>query len=529
MTNPFNRDDLGGSRFAGDEFDRDGFDIDEFDSDEERRVDVILRAAASDTRSVIDRQPIPPFQTRTNVGRQVLAAAAALLLVVGAVGLVLTQQRANNEPGAVATTDSNTDDGGPDPTSPDPTEPDPTGPDPTSPAPDPTIEEATARHGGLTGTQPANPLANLNTTLAPATETAVAEPEAYTTFVDPAFGTEVIRVTNALSGEYITPQIPQAFNADETLALLYQTTDNEGSGHWLFDGNTFQLLRRLDVAPSDIEHLYWSGVDPDLLYLIEDKSLIELNVATDTRTALATFDECDTLTSGAVPVPPSTDGNTFGLLCESASGNTAVAVTREGGTVSTSTIPTTSTDAPWPSPSGQFFVNIDDSGEATVLNRSLEPTGVTFTAELATFAFVVDDSGRELAVSTRFDSDTNGTAVVNDLVTGETTAAVGEETGYPYPPQGHRLHSGSGSPFVAVGINGDPAVFEGVLDGEVVLIDLSDPANATTLRLAHHRTDRGASPWAAPTVSVSPSGTKVLFASSWGTDHVNTYLVAIER
>ena len=57
----------------------------------------------------------------------------------------------------------------------------------------------------------------------------------------------------------------QAWNADETLLILYQRS----RGHVLLDGFTYECIRYLDdIYPADIEEIFWDFVDPDVLHYL---------------------------------------------------------------------------------------------------------------------------------------------------------------------------------------------------------------------------------------------------------------------
>ncbi len=88
----------------------------------------------------------------------------------------------------------------------------------------------------------------------------LAKPAVYQTVTDPSFGTTIRRISNAAAGEIIRPHYStiQAWNADESLMILYRTGGPNGSAHLLLDGRTYQFIRTLDdIAPKDIEQIFW--------------------------------------------------------------------------------------------------------------------------------------------------------------------------------------------------------------------------------------------------------------------------------
>ena len=130
-----------------------------------------------------------------------------------------------------------------------------------------------------------------------------------------------------------------------------------------------------------------------------------------------------------------------------------------------------------------------------------------------------------------FDSALNGTLVQHNMVTGAVRVLVGPSTGYPYPPSGTHI---SGMSFkrtglVAVSVKGN-FNGQGVLDSELLLAD-TDPAtnpSGEVCRIGHHRTASD-DYWAEPHPVLSPSGTRLLFGSSWGNTGVivDSYVVEL--
>ena len=86
---------------------------------------------------------------------------------------------------------------------------------------------------------------------------------------DPTFGAKVTRITDGVFGEVNKPAYStmQAWNADESLMILYRTGVEDG-GHFLHDGHSYERIRYLDIFPSDIEDVFWSYKDPNSFYYI---------------------------------------------------------------------------------------------------------------------------------------------------------------------------------------------------------------------------------------------------------------------
>lgn len=141
-------------------------------------------------------------------------------------------------------------------------------------------------------------------------------------------------------------------------------------------------------------------------------------------------------------------------------------------------------------------------------------------------ASVVQLGDTEVAVGPAYSSDLVGSAVAVSLADPSTApdVVVGPDTGYPYPPPGtNRGGTGQpGTPSLALAITGSTVDgADTVLDGEVVVVDLE---TSTVARLAHHRASSD-SAFSRPLISMSPSGRHIVFASDWGGDATNLYLL----
>ena len=96
----------------------------------------------------------------------------------------------------------------------------------------------------------------------------VAKPPFMKYYREPAFGTKVMRITQARQDQVIKPvySTVQAWNADESLLMLYRTGLN--SAHMLYDGQTYEHVRDLDIQPADLEEVQWSYTDPDTFFYV---------------------------------------------------------------------------------------------------------------------------------------------------------------------------------------------------------------------------------------------------------------------
>ncbi|MGH9318589.1 MAG: hypothetical protein ACRD3V_01680, partial [Vicinamibacteria bacterium] len=110
-------------------------------------------------------------------------------------------------------------------------------------------------------------------------KTFLAKPARGATVADPEFGTTIRRISAVtVSGPdpAIRPMYSttSAWNADESLMILYHV----GAGHRLYDGRTYQFIRYLDIRPADLEQVYWSTTNPNVLHYVDRKTLIRYDV-----------------------------------------------------------------------------------------------------------------------------------------------------------------------------------------------------------------------------------------------------------
>jgi len=123
------------------------------------------------------------------------------------------------------------------------------------------------------------------------------------------------------------------------------------------------------------------------------------------------------------------------------------------------------------------------------------------------------------------------TLVSYRLDTGERTTVIGRANGWPYPPSGTHISSiAPGRPgWAAVSVIGTGAG-QGTLDNEIVWANVE---TGEVCRVAHNRTSGDGCPWdywREPHVTISPSGTRAVFASDWGCGStVDTYVVDLRK
>lgn len=393
---------------------------------------------------------------------------------------------------------------------------------------------------------------------------AVARPPFMKYYKDPAFGARVIRITDAAEGEVFKPAYSsmQAWNADESLLLLYRGGDD--AGHVLVDGKTYEPFRELDIIPSDIEEVWWSHSDPDTFYYISKYSrdygfLKRYSVKDDKSYKIRDFhDICGkrSLPMGGNDVQmQSLDDDLFGFRCRTGE-DSWVMISYRPSTDEVIQAPLSEAagwepwTAPIAGPSGERFwlqgKVIDTDLQQVRLEHDMyrhhehANIGLTHDGQDAVFQVVFDPSPKGC------DDDLwqgVGHLVVHNMETGACRPVINEARGYPYTTSGTHVSAqawqkpgwvvlssvGYGSFEYFTNKRKAPALLS-----EIYLAN-TDPDNEVVCRLAHHRsfgkdaTRGGYKPYfGEPHATISPSGTRVIFGSDWyDSGSVNAYVIEL--
>ena len=404
------------------------------------------------------------------------------------------------------------------------------------------------------------------------------KPEPLASYTDPALGGQVTRVSDAEFGEVVKPlyNTIQAWNADESLLMLFHTGGAGASGHHLYDGMTYEYIRELDITPADIEEVFWDATDARYFYYVAKNwpdygKLFRYDVTSDQREELTDFNNVcgdPSYPKGGNDVQMmSLDADVIGMRCKKATSANPVGKTFSYhlSTDTVSDVLTTGegTDyAPWnavqPAPSGErFFLNGDVLDENLQPERRLDTTrrsngsykpehaslGQTHDARDAFYSVIYDatENGCEGSVSSGV-----GFLTSYNMETGQCRVLVGKEQGYPYPHSGtHPSALSYKNPgLVAVSSIGARSQLDEAFKGEEpapallneIFVVNEDPDNPQVCRAAHARTyGKSASNggyagyFGEPHPVISPSGTRILFGSDWyDSGQVDTFVVELE-
>ena len=346
----------------------------------------------------------------------------------------------------------------------------------------------------------------------------VTKPALMGSYTDPQFKTTIRRITDAnaqFGASYAKPvySTMPAWNVDETYLILYVP----GSGHKLFNGKTYAFIRNLSISPADIEHVYWSGTDPDALYFPSGSTLRVYHPSSNTTETVKTFGS--SVSFGGDPIYGDWASKVYGFQ----GGSSGILYNVDSGVQTNGA----GSGTPRVSASGQLYVQ--GKNVYSVAGNTLQRTMTLDTGEHGAIGKLAN--GQDFWAATQFDlsGSRNGNLIVYNLTTGVETAVIGQSNGWGYPRTGTHVsaHAIKNPGWVAVSMTGNPSG-QGYLDQEIALANVN---NGVVCRVAHHRSygqEGTIGYWAEPHVNISPSGTRMIFASDWNNGStVDTYVVEL--
>ena len=386
--------------------------------------------------------------------------------------------------------------------------------------------------------------------------TSLAKPIPLATYTDPVFGSKVTRISNSdsISSGIIRTLYStiQAWNADESHLILW----HRGEGHYLYDGNSYALIEKLNVVPSDIEEIFWSITDPDVFiypnqaigtfvptsngqYRLNGKELMEYNVSTGLYRVLKDFSSMCSgaggITSGGDVQMPSYDGDVIGLRCDNSIFSYRISTDTSVLLPENNLSSPQNNYVPSPFPSGERSYHYNTvRDEAMRIEREFNLGRPDEHSSLGRM-----HNGNDAYFATAFDPTTDGSCeggvgslIVHDATNGDCRVLVGQSTGYPYTLSGTHISAlANQNPGWAVvssvgyGDEGDT-----LLEQELYLAN-TEPSNPQVCRIAHHRSSArfgSIGYFAEPHPVISPTGTRVLFNSDWNNSgNVDVYVIEL--
>lgn len=394
----------------------------------------------------------------------------------------------------------------------------------------------------------------------------IAKPTYAEYFLDPTFSSKIMRISDSQLGEVNKPlgSTIQAWNADESLIILYNA-ENSSESHMLYDGITYEPIMALDIIPSNIEEIFWSHTDPDEFFYISGRpeshgELRRFSINEGESSYVTDFNqfcrETNLPDTGSKVHMQSLDDDLFGFRCNNEDGGHVVLSYRVSTDVTHSKLiiddPTEMVnDAPSPAASGDRFWF-----QGTVLNTDLTEVqsfnsthsgnnsdkGLTNEGQDALYQLTLNASPINCSANT---GAIDVYLAEYNLEDGSCRPITKQTTDYSenisatyisaqaYKQVGKILISSkwkaSKIAEYTSGENEAPALFS-----EIYLTDYSTD-KPTTCRLAHHRSlgsfatnANYPSNLGEPHATISPSGTRILFASDWyGSGSVDSYVIEL--
>jgi len=328
-----------------------------------------------------------------------------------------------------------------------------------------------------------------------------------------------------------------AWNIDESRLVLWV----RDKGHALFDGRTYEFLGMLKVQPSDLEQLYWDTNDPDVLWFNYSwemggqsmRQLTRYQVSTGQRTVVYDYPNASkprvfAIDNGGDPQFPSWDMRLWGIRLEmpnsvSEKFSFSLPAKVEGRRVINDSA------TPQACPSGTCMWAAERGGSRLVDAKTLETV-----RKLRLHGFEHGNLGRnaqgqDFFASVQFDNRPEGSLIVENLQTGQVKAVISNTNGWPYPATSTHISAIAfkAPGWVAVSGVGHPDG-KRVLDQEILVANVD---TGKVCRVAHHHSwakEGRMGYWGEPQVTISPSGTRLIFASDWeNSDTVDTYVVEL--
>ena len=285
---------------------------------------------------------------------------------------------------------------------------------------------------------------------------------------------------------------------------------------------TYEYVRDLNISPPDLEQVYWSTSDPDVLYWIDGNELMRYRVSADASESLHTIDCAGSVTADS-HAWISWDSDRLGLYCSST--DTAFIYAISTGSLFGSSRERSA--APSISASGTLaYWHGDVVDETMTVVRTLDLSNAGEHCSLGML-----ENGHDTYNLVQFDPGRQGSGVGSlvtfDMTDGTSRVIVGPSTGYPYPPSGTHLsapvYKRPGWIFLSIIGNENGA---DPLHQELVLANTNP--GGKVCRIAHHRSVEVQDYWGEPHVTGSPTGTRAIFGSDWGGGpSVDTYVVEL--
>lgn len=392
-----------------------------------------------------------------------------------------------------------------------------------------------------------SPVTNFDTQQIPAMD----EPVARVPFLDPVFGTCLVRVTDRSSDLIVGDRSKgmkneysrvQSFNADESRLIVFTT-----EGNWyLYDALTLEPLGQLPIWHEP----RWDAHDPDLLFYTEETRLMSYRISTGRQQIVHEFaDDFPGKNLAAVWTryegSPSIDGRYWGLMTEDQEWMTVALLIYDIETdqiIAIRETPPSEIDSVTISPLANYFLAFYDNycehgqlgGDSNpcglmIYDRNLE-NGRGLLRIVGHSDPVLDATGKEVFVYQDIDTDTISMV---DLASGEITPLLPIDfshsaIGFHFSGQAFRSPG-----WILVSTSNGAQPSSTWMDDQIFAVELVK--NGRVVRLAHthsvYNENIEHDYWAEPHASVNRDFTQIVFTSNWGrtgTDEVDMYMIKLQ-
>lgn len=374
------------------------------------------------------------------------------------------------------------------------------------------------------------------------------QPQPHTPYIDPVFGTCVVRATNrstdlpagdhsgGIKNEYSRVQ---SFNADGSLFIAYST-----EGNWyIFDAASLNPLGQIPITHEP----RWDAEDPHLIYFTEESRLMSYRTSNGQQHLVHEFaDDFPGLDLAAVWTKhegsPSIDGRYWGLMAEDPDWMTFALLVydlQSDQVIARRELAPSEIDSVTISPLGNYLlVYFDNFCEPGFLGSDASPCGLmVYDRNLEHgrgLLRIVGHSDTALDVQNREvlvfqDIDTDHLSML-DLLSGEITPLVPidfshSSIGFHFSGRSFRT---PGWALVSTSNGSQPSLTW--MDDQIFAVELRQAGRIVRLAHTHSIYDQKMEQdyWAEPHASVNQDFTRIVFTSNWGragTDEVDTYLI----
>jgi hypothetical protein len=355
---------------------------------------------------------------------------------------------------------------------------------------------------------------NLLTNTNPYSAPAVGKPGYLASITDPVFGTKITRITGdpgtAISsggtwGSDVHHEYSkvQAWNADQSL-LLIETNHEGGSGPVFLDGHTYQPLFSRHYPGNEPR---WHPTDPNIMVYAGGSEIGYWSPRTDTKTVLANLAGYTGLGIGPWEGNLSLDGSKMVANGVDPSGRTVFFAFDLVNKIKSPDILLSSIGSylDWASisPNGDYVVAEVDDDMTFVMDTNGNRVMTFAKAHPSHYDMTIDKNGDEVAVGKAVGSPYDGHVIKVRLRDGAMTSLT---TG------GYARHSSTRDTALRGMVVSSFEPNSPPYSDEIGLINLDGNA---VYRVAHHY-DLETDYEAEVIPSISPDGTRVIFASNWG-------------